>query len=266
MNLKGKYGHKALIAGASEGIGAAYAEYLAAEGFSLYLVARRKDPLQKLAGMLAERYSVTVRQIICDLSDEDAAGQIMSSTAGDEPDIMIYNAALSHIGPFADHPIEGHCRATRVNMITPLRLVHHFGKKMLERQRGAIVLMSSLAGFQGSGYLAGYAAGKAYSRVLAESLWYEWRDKGVDIIACCAGATSTPGYISSAPAKASPFAPGVQLPEEVVSECFRKLGRKPSFITGRGNRIASFFMQRIFPRKMAVRIMGDNTRKMYGLG
>jgi short-subunit dehydrogenase len=264
--MKERYGHKALIAGASEGIGAAYAEYLAAEGFSLYLVARRKDPLQKLADMLAQRYGVTVRQIICDLSDDDAAGQIISSTAGDEPDIMIYNAALSHIGPFADHPIEGHCLATRVNIITPLRLVHHFGKKMLERQRGAIVLMSSLAGFQGSGYLAGYAAGKAFNRVLAESLWYEWKDKDVDIIACCAGATSTPGYVSSAPAKLSPFAPGVQQAGEVVSECFRNLGRKPSFISGRGNRIASFFMQRVFPRKMAVSIMGDNTRKMYGLG
>ena len=265
MNLKERYGRKALIAGASEGIGAAFAEHLAAEGFSLYLVARRKDPLQKLAGMLTERYGVTVRQIICDLSDEGAAGQIMSSTAGDEPDIMIYNAALSHIGPFADHPIEGHCQAARVNMITPLKLVHHFGKKMLERRRGAIVLMSSLAGFQGSGYLAGYAAGKAFNRVLAESLWYEWKDKDVDIMACCAGATSTPGYINSAPDRTSFLAPAVQEPGELVRECFRNLGRKPSFISGRGNRIASFFMQRVLPRKMAVRIMGSNTRKMYGL-
>ncbi|MDT8402284.1 MAG: SDR family NAD(P)-dependent oxidoreductase [Bacteroidales bacterium] len=266
MNLKERYGDKALIAGASEGIGAAFAEYLAAEGFSLFLVARRKEPLQKLAGMLTENYGVPVRHILCDLSGENAAGQIISSMDGDEPDIMVYNAALSHIGPFADHPVEGHCQAARVNMTTPLKLVHHFGRKMLERKRGAIVLMSSLAGFQGSGFLASYAAGKAFNRILAESLWYEWKDNGVDIMACCAGATSTPGYVSSAPARVSPFAPRVQQPREVVRECFRELGRKPSSITGRGNRIASFFMQRIFTRKMAARIMGDNIRKMYRLG
>jgi short-subunit dehydrogenase len=118
---------------------------------------------------------------------------------------------------------------------------------------------------QGSGYLAGYAAGKAFNRILAESLWYEWKDKGVDIMACCAGATSTPGYINSAPAKTNLFAPAVQNPRELVRECFRQLGKKPSYITGRGNRIASFFMHRVLPRKMAVRIMGDNTRKMYGI-
>jgi len=265
MNLKEKYGSKALIAGASEGIGAAYAEYLAKEGLSLCLVARREEPLKKFAVSLSEKYKVPVKYIVCDLSDEKAAGEIISSTSGEEPDIMIYNAALSHIGPFEKQPLADHCQAARVNMITPLRLAHHFGNMMLEKKRGAIVLMSSLAGLQGSGYLAGYAAGKAFNRILAESLWYEWKDKGVDIMACCAGATSTPGYINSAPAKTNLFAPAVQNPGELVRECFRKLGNKPSCITGRGNRIASFFMHRVLTRKMAVRIMGDNTRKMYGL-
>jgi hypothetical protein len=146
-----------------------------------------------------------------------------------------------------------------------MRLVHHYGGKMVEKGRGAIVLMSSMAGFQGSGYLATYAATKAFSRVLAESLWYEWKDRGVDIIACCAGATATPGYLNSKPGKANLLAPAVMKPEEVVRECFSRLGRSPSFITGRGNRFASLIMQRLLPRRTAVRIMGDNTRKMYGI-
>ena len=265
MDLKEKYGGTALIAGGSEGIGAAFSEYLAGEGFDLVLVARREEPLQKLAGELAERYGVSVTCIACDLSGEGADEQIYSSLNGKEPDILVYNAALSHIGSFSDHPLEGHCRAARVNMTTPLKLVHHFGGKMIEKGRGAIVLMSSLTGFQGSGYLATYGATKAFNRVLAESLWYEWKDKGVDVIACCAGATSTPGYIRSAPGRTSFFAPGVQAPGEVVRECFKKLGRKPSWITGRGNRLASFFMHRVLPVRMAVKIMGDNTRKMYGV-
>jgi short-subunit dehydrogenase len=150
-------------------------------------------------------------------------------------------------------------------MITPLNMVHIFGEKMLERKKGAIILMTSMAGLQGSGYLSVYAATKAFLRILSESLWYEWKKSGVDIIGCCAGATSTPGYLNSNPGRTGFFTPRVLAPKEVVKECFRKLGRRPSFITGRGNRMASFIMHRILPRKMAVNIMGDTTRKMYRL-
>jgi len=265
MDLKTKYGDTALIAGASEGIGAAFACELAAQGFNLVLVARRIEPLQMLAGRLAERYNVRSRCLACDLSGEDAAEQVIAALEGAEPAILVYNAALSHIGTFIDHPLEKHCQAARVNMITPLKLVHGLGGRMLDRGRGAVILMSSMAGLQGSGYLATYAATKAFNRVLAESLWYEWNEHGVDVLACSAGATATPGYLNSLPAKTSLLAPAVMQPEAVVSECFRRLGRQPSFITGRVNRAASFFMQRILSRKRAVMIMGDNTRKMYRL-
>jgi uncharacterized protein len=85
----------------------------------------------------------------------------------------------------------------------------------------------------------------------------------VDVIACCAGATSTLNFIETKPEKASFFAPRVQTPREVALECLEQIGQKPSFIAGKGNRIASFFMQKILPRKSAITIMGDTTRKMY---
>lgn len=192
MEMKTKYGGTALIAGASEGIGAAFAEELAAHGFSLVMVARRMEPLQMLAGKLAETYKVSARCVACDLSDEGAAEQVVAALEGAVPGILVYNAALSHIGSFIEHPVEGHCLAARVNMITPMKLVHRLGGKMLDRGKGAVILMSSMAGLQGSGYLATYAATKAFNRVLAESLWYEWKERGVDIMACCAGATTTP--------------------------------------------------------------------------
>ena len=113
--------------------------------------------------------------------------------------------------------------------------------------------------------MAADAASKAFIRVLAESLWYEWKGRGVDVIACCAGATATPNFIKTKPEKKGFFAPRVQLPEEVVMECFEQLGKRPSFISGRGNKVASFIMQRLMPRKMAIKIMGDTTRKMYRL-
>lgn len=265
MSLKLKYGQLALIAGGSEGIGAAFANYLAGEGIDLILVARRIEKLEKIAKELEEKYQVSVSCISCDLSQTNAAEQIKQKIGNTEVDLLVYNAALSYIGHFEENSIEHHNQIAQANMITPMNMIQLFGADMLKKGKGAIIIMASLAGFQGSGFLAAYAASKAFNRVLAESLWYEWKDKNVDVIACCAGATSTLNYIKSNPEKTGFFAPRVQTPEEVVDECFKKLGKTPSFVTGFGNKVASFIMQRLMPRKMAVKIMGDTTKKIYRL-
>jgi hypothetical protein len=265
MDLLKKYGKTALIAGASEGLGEAFAKYMAAGGHDLVLVARRADPLRELALSLENSYKIKTLCIPCDLRDENADQIIAGALEGREVSILVYNAASSFIGKFIADPVSDHVQAAQVNMITPVKLVHHFGALMLEKGRGAVILMSSMAGLQGSGYLALYAASKAFLRVLAESLWYEWKDSGTDILACVAGATSTTNYIKTKPEKIGPFSPAVLTPEEVVNECFRNLGRKPSFITGRGNRLASLLMHRLLPRRIAINIMGATTRRMYRL-
>jgi len=262
-SLKSTYGKLALIAGGSEGIGAAFAAYLAKAGLDLILVARNEEKLVKLAKTLKEKYSVSIDCISCDLAQPTAPKEIWQQLGHRPIDVLVYNAALSYIGPFEDHALEHHLEIAQANMLSPLEMLHRFGTPMLKRGRGACILMASLAGFQGSGFLSSYAATKAFDRILAESLWYEWKDRGVDVMACCAGATSSPNFIKSNPEKSSPLAPRIQKPEEVVAECFQKLGTKPSIICGRGNRWASFVMQRLMPRKMAIQIMGDTTRKLY---
>jgi uncharacterized protein len=265
MNLKKKYGGTAMVAGASEGIGKAFAIYLAKEGFDLVLIARNSKPLQLLAESLESKNKIKVTCITCDLSDDDAVLQIKEKLNGREINLLVYNAVQSYIGPFIRNSQENHMQMARLNMITPLNMIHQFGEGMLARRQGAIVLMASLAGFQGSGYLSMYAATKAFNRILGESLWFEWKNSGVDIIACCAGATSTPNFKNTNPEKSSFFAPRILSPDEIPGECFRELGRQPSCITGRGNRVASFIMQKILPRKMAINIMGETTRRMYRL-
>jgi short-subunit dehydrogenase len=265
MLLKQKYGQWALVAGASEGLGAAFATYLATAGFDLILVARRKEPLDAFAATLIQKHKIQIQCICCDLAETDAAHQLQQDLQGKEISLLVYNAALSHIGHFEKDTVEHNNKIAQANMVTPMNLVHHFAQPMLNKSKGAIILMASLAGFQGSGFLATYAATKAFNRVLAESLWYEWKDRGVDVIACCAGATATPNFVNSKPEKADFFAPRVQSPDEVVKECFEKLGRQPSFISGAGNKLANFIMQKLMPRKMAINIMGDTTRKMYRL-
>jgi uncharacterized protein len=265
MNIKETYGPIALVAGASEGMGAAFARVLASQGVNLVLVARRKKHLEALASELSQKYSIETWPAVCDLGAPDATGQITDAIGDMMINFLVYNAALSIIGPFLDNPILDHIQMTNVNMVTPMKMLHHFGNRMVKEKKGGIVLMSSIAGNQGSGFLATYAATKAFNRILAESIWYEWKNKGVDVIGCCAGATLTPNYIESKPKKISMFAPKPQLPEEVVNECFSKIGKVPSFISGRSNKIACFLMNHIFPVKMSVNIMGNTTRDMYNV-
>ncbi len=263
MTFKEKYGDTALIAGASEGMGAAYAHALAARGLSLVLVARRKDVLEETALTISKRYNVNVMPVACDLAAPGATQQIAQAIGDMQVDFLVYNAALSYIGPYLATAPSTHAAIAAVNMVTPLAMLHYFGGKMVQRGRGGVVIMASIAGFQGSGYLSTYAATKAFNRVLAEGLWYEWKPKGVDVIGCIAGATATPNYINTKPGKASPLEPKPQQPEDVVEQCLRKIGTTPSFISGTGNKLVSFLMQHIFTKKKSVNMMGDSMKKMY---
>jgi len=188
MTFKEKYGDTALIAGASEGMGAAYAHALAARGLNLVIIARRKEPLDVTAEALKAKYGVEVQTVPCDLASPDALQQIETAIGDRQIDFLVYNAALSYIGPYLATGLITHQNIASVNMLSPMALVYYFGGKMVERGKGGVVLMSSIAGLQGAGFLATYAATKAFNKVFAEGLWYEWKNKGVDIIACCAGA------------------------------------------------------------------------------
>jgi len=265
MIFKEKYGPIALIAGASEGMGAAYAHALAARGMDLVIVARREKNLTQFASGLRAQYPVKIWPLACDLGLPDATQQIQEFIEDRVISFLVYNAALSYIGPFVDTAAATHLQIAEVNMLTPMKMVHHFGARMIGEGRGGIVLMSSLAGFQGSGFLATYAATKAFNRILAEGLWYEWKSKGVDVISCCAGATNTPNYIASNPQKITRLAPKPQMPEQVVEECLSKIGHSPSFISGRSNKIACFLMNHLFSLKTSINTMGNTARKMYGI-
>jgi len=259
-HFKERYGPWALVAGASEGIGAAFAEQLAAKGLNVVLVARRPDPLNALGDTLEADYAVETRRIPLDLGRPDVIAALDSNLADLEIGLLVYNAALSVIGPFFDHPLEKHVAELDINCRGQLALLGHLTPPMIERGRGGIILMSSMAGFQGTPIVAHYAATKAYGRVLAEGLWDELRASGVDVLACAAGATRTPAFQRTRPASGN--AP-VMDPEPVAREALAALGKKPTMIPGRLNRLAGAFMTRVLPRATAVRIMGSSTRAMY---
>ena len=117
----------------------------------LVLIARRLQPLQQLADLLENKYKVNVICISCDLSGINATQEIVKALNGRGISMLIYNAAVSYIGPFIKNSAENHSQAAQVNMITPLNMVHLFGEKMVTKGKGAVVLMTSMAGLQGIG-------------------------------------------------------------------------------------------------------------------
>jgi short-subunit dehydrogenase len=135
---------------------------------------------------------------------------------------------------------------------------------MIEMKRGGIILMTSLSGMQGAPWLASYGATKAFNIVLAEGLWYELRGKGVDVIACCAGAIETPNYVSSKPKSLGAFAPKPLRVEKVAHEAVAALGRKPLVIPGGSYRFSQTLLERFMSRKQRIKLMANSTEKMYG--
>ena len=258
-----RYGSWGIVAGASEGLGAAYAEELSARGLNLILIARRAELLQSLASRLSKNYSVDITPIVLDLSAADAADRIHHEVSEFDVGLLIYNAAFSAIGPFLDRPIDDHLKELHTNAFTPLTLVYHFAERMLARGRGGIVLMSSLSAFQGSAYISTYAATKAFNIVLAEGLWEEWRAQGVDVLACIAGAVKTPNYVASEPERTGGLGDMTIDAKQVVREALSALGKGPYVIPGRMNRISSFVMRHLLPRTSTVKLMGRVLRKMY---
>ena len=256
-----RYGPWAVVAGASQGLGEAYAEQLAARGLHLLLIARRADLLDALAARLAAAHGIEVRTLALDLARDDVGARVEEATRDLDVGLLVYNAARSIIGPFLDQPLEGHLNELAVNTRGPLILAHTLGQRMVARHSGGIILMSSLASLQGSALTANYAATKAYNRLLAEGLWEELRRSGVDVLACLAGAIRTPNYVSSAPKGGTATMP----PAAVVSAALAALGRQPLVIPGASNKFAAVIMQRVLPHTSAIKLMGRVLRSMYGV-
>lgn len=253
-----RYRGWALVAGASEGLGASFAERLASRGYDVLLVARRVDRLEALAGLLVARHGVEAVPIGIDLAAPDVQEQLRAAVAGREVGVLVCNAAFAPLGGFLDTPVEEAVRALDVNCRSTLMLLHALLPAMVARRSGGVVIMSSLTAFQGSPWASVYGSTKAFGLALAEGVAHEVAESGVDVIACCAGATRTPNYLARA---AEGGAPGELAPEQVVEETLDRLGAANIVIPGRFNRLASWLM-RLLPRSLAVRIMGQQTRKL----
>lgn len=257
-DFKTKYGLWALVAGASEGLGAAFAEELAKRGLNLILIARRINKLETLANKLADEYKIEIKYYSVDLSDYQQTKSVLSQLDLNIG-LLVYNAAYAPISYFEDNSEEDLSKIVDVNIKTPLLLTKLLSTKMIEKGGGGVVLMSSLAGTQGSPKIATYAASKAFNMILAEGVWHELKHYGVDVMASCAGAVRTPGYKNAQNEK---DAPGTLDAENVAVNTLNALGNGPITVPGFTNKMIRFLMGRILPRKLAIKIMHNNTKNL----
>jgi len=257
-----KYGPWAVVTGCAMGIGASFVEQLAARGLNLVLVDNQAEPVAEQAGRLRSR--VDVRECIVDLSDAVQVSRALESMADLEIGLLVANAAHAATAPWLEIPLEDKLRQIQVNCVAVTQMVDILSRAMAQRGRGGIIMMSSMAARVGSPLVATYAATKAFDLILAESLWAELGEQGIDVLGVLPGATRTPGFEGSLGARAK-VPSGLRIMEsgDVVREALDALGRQPSIAAGSFNRFAGTLLQRFLPRKTAIGMMAKTTRAMY---
>ena len=252
-----RYGPWALVTGASSGIGAEFCRQLAARGLNIILAARRKDRLTVLAAQLTARHSVETRVVEVDLAQPDFLPVLDVDL---DVGLVVSNAGFGTKGRFVDSDLAEMQQMLDVNCRATLILTHAFSKRLVARGRGGILITSSTAAFQGTPFSGHYAATKGYGLQLAEALWHELGEQGVDVLALCPGATDTEGprrtntNLSKVPAGMMDVGP-------VVKEALEGLGKKPVVIPGRVNQLG-YLAVRMAPRRAAAAVAGKLMRRV----
>ncbi len=182
----------ALVTGASSGIGLAYADRLARDQYDLTLVARSQQRLEELAKRLRDERGVSVEVLPADLTSPESLARVEARVAEDTTlDLLVNNAGFGTQGRFAELDVAREEEEIRLNVIALVRLTRAALPHMIERGRGEIVNVSSMAGFAPSPFLSTYGATKAFVTSFTESLSEELRGTGVRVQALCPGFTRT---------------------------------------------------------------------------
>ena len=251
-----RYGPWAIVTGASDGLGRAFARHLAARRINLVLVARRGAALGVLAEELQVNHAIRCIVIPMDLGHQHSVASLDKQTAHLDIGLVVAAAGFGSIGPLIDRPLEDETDMLAVNAGAVLRIAHHFGKRLVARQSGGLVLFGSVVGFQGTPLSANYAATKAYVQSLAEALAIEWDPFGVDVLSCA------PGPVATAFAdRAGMSIAAAATPESLIEPCLDALGRRTTIRPGPLAKLLGYGLM-ILPRPIRVRVLHLVMRRM----
>ena len=244
---------KVLITGASGGIGLETAGQLAAQGYRVTLVARNEDKLNKAAKSLS---GIGHTIFAADLTNKEDLQKLVNHLKAEKYDVLINNAGAGLYGEFIEIPLADQLATMHLNMDALVTLSYGFLQNA--KSGDALVNIASLLGHSSFPGASVYAATKSFVANFSESLWYEFKPKGVFIMGFNPGATSS-DFHANAGGHNSDF-PKLLMSsvEDVASELVKALEkrRKPRVVQGWINRLVLFGF-RLLNRKMAVNIMGQ---------
>jgi short-subunit dehydrogenase len=197
-------GKRALVTGASGGIGLEVARVLAGKGYDLALVARSGDRLEALA---AELGGASV--VVADLSSPSAPAEVAGAIP--DVDVLVNNAGVGAYGLFADADLGATMAMVALNVGALTELTHRYLPGMLARGSGRILNVASTAAFFPGPLMSVYYATKSYVLSFSEGLAEEVRGTGVTVTALCPGPTAT-GFQAAADMEMSALVEGRRLP------------------------------------------------------
>jgi len=265
-------GHRALVTGASSGIGRELARQLAAMGADLVIAARRRDRLDELRGELEAAHGVTVTCVDVDLARDGATEKLWQAASAAGPiDICVNNAGFGIFQLFSDVPLQRNQEMVRLNVLAVTELSHRFVTAALDRDRRAYLLnVASTASFQPVPYFANYAATKHYVLAFSEALAHELARTQVSVTCLCPGGTWTE-FFDTSQQTLGRMARASMLPADKVAAIGLKamLRGRRSVVTGGMNKLAAW-LTRLAPRRMngavAARLAGRPSRTLPGRG
>ncbi len=262
LGLHERYRGHALVTGAARGIGRAFAEELAREGFPMLLVDRDAEPTHALAAALCTEHGVETEVLIRDLAAPGLQEEAVEWARMHDVGFVVNNAGVSHLDPFLEISLDDHLEALDLNCRATLVLTHVFGRAMVERGRGGIAIVSSLSGLSGSPYFCHYAATKGYGLNLASGLWSELRGQGVDVVAVLPGMTDTKPVRDQGLDRALPVYVPMTAPGPVAREALRAIGGGPTVVPSFGDRVSGALVSKMFPRRWTLSMMKRSIEKM----
>lgn len=252
-------GTRALVTGASRGLGAEFARRLAARGVNLVLTARSEPELEELARQLYGEHGVDVQVVTGDLAADQGARRLCESVdaLGLEIDHVVNNAGFGLLGKFVDRTLEEQQRMVRLNCEALLVVSRWFAPRLVEKGSGGIIHLASVAGFQPAPYIATYAATKAFVLSLSVGLTEEFRGTGVRCLALCPGPVET-NFQQVAGIELGVADQAMLLsPQETVARALKAYeAGKDVLVPGAVNKLSTFLSSRVLPRKLVLRAVG----------
>jgi len=253
MNLKDfKW---AIVTGGSSGIGREFVLELSRKGLNVIATGRNEERLKQLADEVKEEFKTEIHTFVVDLSSPQEVERFIDEVSNFEIDLLVNNAGFGLYGEFVKLDLKEMESMIEVNVKALTVLSHHFAKQMVQRRRGGIINVSSIAGYMPLAYFNAYGATKAYVYNLSLALWAELRKYNVHVLCVAPGPTRTRFFERAFKDRSFRTFGKLMDPKQVALgaiEAFEK--KKPVYVASFKNKLVSFVTRKILPDRFIARL------------